>query len=172
MKDDYLIKRIRAGDENAAEELIRGYYPQIMRFCRWQCGNRELAEDLAQETFFRVFRSLDQYRKKGHFKAWLYSIAKSVCIDELRKRRVEREPGQDIADIGDEGNGIRQVEDEEEIRQLLSLLPEEQREALILHYMEGFTFREMGEILGIPGRTAQSRVNLALKNLRQKGERI
>ena len=85
---------------------------------------------------------------------------------------MEREPGQDIADIGDEGNGIRQVEDEEEIRQLLSLLPEEQREALILHYMEGFTFMEMGEILGIPGRTAQSRVNLALKNLREKGERI
>lgn len=172
MKDDYLIKRIRAGDEDAAEELIRRYYPQIMSFCRWQCGSGDIAEDLTQDTFFKVFRSLDQYRKKGHFKAWLYSIAKSVCIDELRKHRVETEPGQDIADIGDEGNGIRKVEDEEEIRQLLSLLPEEQREALILHYMEGFTFREMGEILGIPGRTAQSRMNLALKNLREKGERI
>lgn len=63
MKDDLLIKRIRAGDEDAAEELVRRYYIHVMRFCRWQCGIKDLAEDMTQETFFKVFRSLNQYRQ-------------------------------------------------------------------------------------------------------------
>lgn len=62
MVDELLIKRIRAGDEDASEILVRKYYLQIMRFCRWQCGNTDLAEDLAQETFLKAFKSLDQYR--------------------------------------------------------------------------------------------------------------
>ena len=59
--------------------------------------------------------------------------------------------------------------DENEIHELLSRLPDEQKEALILRYMDGFSYREMGDILNIPYRTAQSRVNLAIKTLRQKG---
>ena len=62
------------------------------------------------------------------------------------------------------------MEIEDEIRWLLSGLPDEQKEAMILHYMEGFSYREIGEILNIPYRTVQSRVNLAIKTLRQKGE--
>ena len=170
MKDDLLIKRIRAGDEDAAEELVRKFYAQVMRFCRWQCSNNDLAEDLTQETFLKVFKSLDQYSNRGHFKAWLFCVARSVCIDELRKRQIEYELNIDISEIGDEYDGIRHVEDEDEIHQLLSGLPDEQKEAIILHYMEGFSFREMGEILNIPFRTAQSRANLAIKALREKGE--
>ena len=169
MKDDLLIKRIRAGDEDAAEELVRKFYAQVMRFCRWQCGNNDLAEDLTQETFLKVFKSLDQYRNREHFKAWLFCVARSVCIDELRKDRIEYEPDIDISEIGDEYDGIRHVEDEDELYRLLSGLPDEQKEAIILHYMEGFSYREIGEILNIPYRTAQSRVNLAIKTLRQKG---
>ena len=169
MKDDLLIKRIRAGDEDAAEELVRKFYAQVMRFCRWQCSNNDLAEDLTQETFLKVFKSLDQYRNRGHFKAWLFCIARSVCVDELRKRRIEYEPDYDICEIGDNNDGIKNVEDEDEIRDLLSRLPTEQKEALILHFMDDFSYREMGDILNIPYRTAQSRVNLAIKTLRQKG---
>ena len=169
MKDDLLTKRIRAGDEDAAEDLVRRYYAQVMRFCRWQCNNNDLAEDLTQEVFFKVFRSLDQYRNRGHFKAWLFCVARSVCMDELRKRRIEYVPDYDICEIGDEYDCIKHVEDENEIRELLSRLSNEQKEALILHYMDGFSFREMGDILNIPYRTAQSRVNLAIKTLRQKG---
>ena len=129
-----------------------------------------LAEDLTQETFLKVFKSLDQYRNSGHFKAWLFCVARSVCVDELRKGRIEYEPDIDISEIGDEYDGIRHVEDEDEIHRLLSGLPDEQKEAIILHYMEGFSYREIGEIMNIPYRTAQSRVNLARKTLREKGE--
>ncbi|MCR5254734.1 MAG: RNA polymerase sigma factor [Acetatifactor sp.] len=169
MKDDLLIKRIRAGDEDAAEKIVRRYYAQVMRFCKWQCNNTDMSEDLTQETFLKVFRCLGQYKKRGHFKAWLFCVARSVCMDELRKRRIEYEPDTDICEIEDEYDGIRHAEDASEIRELLSHLPDEQKEALILRYMSGFSYREMGDILNIPYRTAQSRVNLAIKTLRQKG---
>lgn len=169
MKDDFLIKRIRAGDEDAAEELVRRYYAQVMRFCRWQCSKNGLAEDLTQETFLKVFRSIDRYRNRGHFKAWLFCVARNICMDELRKQQIEYEQDIDICEIGDEYDGIKHVEDENAIHELLSRLPDEQKEALILRYMDGFSYREMGDILNIPYRTAQSRVNLAIKTLRQKG---
>ena len=87
MKDDLLmIKWIRAVDEDAAEELVRKFYAQVMRFCRWQCSNNDLAENLTQETFLKVFKSLDQYRNRGHIKAWIFCVARSVCVDELRNR--------------------------------------------------------------------------------------
>ncbi len=171
MKDDLLIKHIRAGDEDAAEELVRRYYPGIMRFCRWQCGDIDLAEDLTQDTFYKALRCLDQYRKGEHFKAWLYSVAKSVCMDELRKHKPETDPDYDIYEIEDRNAGIQQIENEEAIKQMLSVLPGDQKEALTLRYMEGLSYREIGEVLGIPARTAQSRVNLALKLLRVKGEK-
>ena len=170
MVDELLIKRIRAGDEDASEILVRKYYLQIMRFCMWQCGNADLAEDLAQETFLKAFKSLDQYRKKGHFKAWLYSVAKSVCIDEFRKRRIESETTCDIYELGSDSLEIKRLEDDDEIRHMMANLPEDQKEALLLHYIEGFSYRQMGEILNIPYRTAQSRVNLAIKTLREKGK--
>ena len=132
MKDDLLIKRIRAGDEDAAEELVRRYYINVMKYCRWQFGINDLAEDLTQETFLKVFRSLNQYRQRGHFKSWLFCIARSVCIDELRKRRFEYEPDIDISEISDEYDGIGQVEDEDEICRLLSELTDEQKEVMIL----------------------------------------
>ena len=170
MVDELLIKRIRAGDEDASEILVRKYYLQIMRFCGWQCGNTDLAEDLAQETFLKAFKSLDQYQKKGHFKAWLYSVAKSVCIDEFRKRRIESETAFDIYELGSDSLEIKRLEDDDEIRHMMASLPKDQKEALLLHYIEGFSYRQMGEILNVPYRTAQSRVNLAIKTLRERGK--
>ena len=98
MKDDFLIKRIRTGDEDAAEELVRRYYAQVMRFCRWQCSKNGLAEDLTQETFLKVFRSIDRYRNRGHFKAWLFCVARNICMDELRKQQIEYEPDINICE--------------------------------------------------------------------------
>ena len=83
--DNVLINRVKAGDEDAAELLIRRYYPSILRYCRWHCPNMETAEDLTQETFIRLFRHLDEYKNRGTFKAYLYTIANHLCIDESRK---------------------------------------------------------------------------------------
>ena len=79
--DDELIEKIRHGDEQSAEELIRRYYSSILRYCKWHCYSLEKAEDLTQETFYRVFKNLSGY--KGDMKA-IIQIFESIPEDELR----------------------------------------------------------------------------------------
>ena len=88
VSDDELIEQIQLGNENAAEELIKRYYASILRYCRWHCSDSGEAEDLTQETFFKLFKNISQYKGKGKFKTYLYTIANHLCIDENRKVRL------------------------------------------------------------------------------------
>lgn len=165
MSDDELVKRIRQGDEAAAEELIRRWYPSVLRYCRWRLGRGDGAEDLTQETFLRLFRAMPGYRSGGRFKAYLFAIAGRLCIDELQRAvPVPLEEGERLAD---ERDGLRQTEDRDEIRRLLDALPPEQREAVVLRFGEGMTYRDIARATGCDMRTAQSRVRYALKNMRK-----
>lgn len=170
INDEELIKSIRAGDEVAAEELVKRYYSGILRYCRRHLSDQSLAEDAAQETFYRVFRSLMRYQDKDYFRAWIYTIARNICIDENKKKKDI--VLQETEDIGKESSEIRLIEDQDEIERLLTSLPDDQREAILLYFEEELTYKEIGKILGIPPRTAQSRVKNGLKKLkRQKGRK-
>lgn len=164
--DEELIKQIRAGDEEAADILVKRYYTDILRYCKRHIIDQNLAEDATQETFYRVFRSLMRYQDKERFRAWLYMIARNICIDENRKQKntipLESE------DIGEESNEIHQIENSDEIEQLLSVLPEEQREAILLYFEDELTYKEIGKILGIPARTVQSRVKNGIKAIKKR----
>ena len=85
LSDDKLIDQIKYGNERAAEELITRYYASILRYCRWHCSSVEKAEDLTQEIFYKLFKNISGYQGKRKFKAYLYTIANRVCIDESRK---------------------------------------------------------------------------------------
>lgn len=172
MSDDELIERIRAGDEEAAGELIKRYYTSILRYCCWHCHDLQKAEDLTQETFFRLFKNLSGYsngRKyigKKKFKAYLYTIANHLCIDESRK--VSLYPLENEADLVYECDEILRIENREEVRYLLSRLSPEQREAVILRFGQQLAFHEIAKITGCNLRTAQSRVRSALKIMRKE----
>ena len=97
LSDDELVEQILLGNENVAEELIKRYYTSILRYCRWHCSNLEKAEDLTQETFLKLFKNLSGYKGKKKFKAYLYTIANHLCIDESRK--VEFYPLEDEENI-------------------------------------------------------------------------
>lgn len=86
LSDDKLVEQIKCGDEQAAEELITRYYASILRYCRWHCSSVEKAEDLTQETFYMLFKNISGYKGKRKFKAYLYTIANRLCIDESRKK--------------------------------------------------------------------------------------
>lgn len=164
MKDEELLKGIHLGDENAAEELINRYYAPILRYCKSHCSDLTKAEDLTQETFLRVFRDIDSYEQRGSFRAYLYTIAHHLCIDENRKQTTFK-----IEDnISIEDNNLKKVEDRDQINFLLNLLNPAQREAIILHCGEQLSFREISQILDIPARTVQSRVRVALTILRKE----
>ena len=171
LSDDKLVEQIKCGDELAAEELIRRYYSSIMRYCRWHCSSVEKAEDLTQETFYKLFKNIYGYKGKRKFKAYLYTIANRLCIDESRKTPFY--PLEDKEIIVDECNEILRLEDKAEVNYLLSTLSSEQREAIILRFGEQLEFHEIAKIMGCNMRTAQSRVRNGLKIMRkeQKNER-
>lgn len=166
--DDALVEQIRLGDEKAAEELIRRYYTSVLRYCKRQCFNLEKAEDLTQETFLKLFKNLSGYKEKGKFKAYLYTIANHLCIDESRKMKecsLENE-----GEIRDECDGLCRIEDKSEVGYLLNVLSPEQREAVILRFGEELSFWEIAKVMGCNMRTAQSRVRNALKIMRKEQE--
>ena len=171
LSDDKLIEQIKCGDKQAAEELITRYYASILRYCRWHCSSEEKAEDLAQETFYKLFRNISGYKGKRKFKAYIYTIANRLCIDESRKKPLYSIEDEEI--IIDECNEILRLEDKEEINYLLSILSPEQREAIILRFGEQLEFHEIARVMGCNMRTAQSRVRNGLKIMRkeQKNER-
>lgn len=164
MNDDKLISQIQRGNKIYANELIERYYSSILRYCSWHCYNIDRAEDLTQETFFKVFRDIETYEHKGSFKSYLYTIAHHLCIDENRKHTTLELKD----DFPMEDSNLRQVEDRDQINFLLSLLSPTQREAILLRYGEQLSFREISKILGIPARTVQSRVRAALAILRKE----
>lgn len=164
LNDEKLILQIQRGDTEYANELIEKHYPSILRYCTWHCYNTDRAEDLTQETFLRVFRDIDSYEQRGSFRAYLYTIAHHLCIDENRKQTTF-----EIEDnISIEDNNLKKVEDRDQINFLLNLLNPAQREVIILHCGEQLSFREISQILDIPARTVQSRVRAALTILRKE----
>lgn len=171
MNDDELVEQIRLGDENAAEILINRYYAAILRYCKRHCFNQEKAEDLTQETFMKLFKNLSQYQGKRKFKAYLYTIASHLCIDESRKIEVYSLENEE--EIRYECDEMCRIENKSEINYLLNALSPEQREAVILRFGEQLGFREIAKVMGCNMRTAQSRVRNALKIMRkeQKNER-
>lgn len=166
MSDDELIDRIKGGDEAAAEELIDRYYAAILRYCGWHCSDPERAEDLTQETFLKLFRSLPRYKSKNKFKAYLYTIANRLCIDE--SRRMSFYSLEDAEEIAGGHNEIAQAENREELRRLLGVLSEVQREAVILRFGQELGFAEIAKVMGCSMRTAQSRVRNALRLMKRE----
>lgn len=116
----------------------------------------------------KLFKNLSGYKGKKKFKAYLYTIANHLCIDESRK--AEFYPLEDEENIVHEYNDIVRLEDRAEISYFLNFLSSEQREAVILRFGEQLSFGEIAKVMGCNMRTAQSRVRNALKIMRKEQE--
>ena len=160
-REDELFKRLNNGDHTALDELIRIYYPEILRYCLWHTSNRQTAEDAAQETFLKAVRYLDGYAHQGKFRAYLYKIAVNTCTDVWRQNK---NPVPSASEQYIE-SGFEQAESDISMKKLLGTLPDRQRELVILRYVHGFKIREISDILHEPLRTVQSRLRTAIKTL-------
>lgn len=178
--DEELLAAHIKGDEKAFEELIarhlKGVYSFVLRFV----GDDAEAEDIVQETFVKAWRSAKQYRvESSKFKTWLLRIARNSAIDFLRKRKhiafseFENEQGQNVlaetvpdpAALPDEL--FASAQDAQALRNALQKLSPGAREILLLHYTNGLTFLEIGEMLGEPQNTVKSRHHRAVLQLRK-----
>ena len=178
LSDVDLIGRAAEGDARALEVLYDRYSRVVFSFALRIVGDRELAEEILQEVFFRAWQQGAAFRaSRGTFVTWLLSITHNLAIDEVRKRRRRpqkadsEEPETILAAMADTG---ADVEDEvwlgalrETITGALDRLPAPQREALELAYYQGLTQREIADHLGEPLGTIKTRMRLGLQKLRE-----
>lgn len=172
--DARLAERIRAGQAEALGELYDRYASTALATALRVVGSREEAEDVVHEAFVAVWRKIDRFDAgRGALRAWLMTVVRNRAIDRVRGRR----PGMDIEDA-DERSLLRTGPNPTweaalarasaaEIQDALASLPDEQRRAVELAYFEGYTYREVAELTGVPAGTANGRLRLALAKLRE-----
>ena len=182
--DHDLIALARTGSEKAYRELLDRYQRPVFSLVYRMVRDRELAEDLAQETFVKVFNHLDRFNPKYKFSSWIFKIASNLAIDTLRKR----EPvtvsidGSRHAETAEEIESTRitvESKDEnpeqfleakelgQEIERAIGLLRPDYRTAILLRHVEGRAYEEIAEVMGVPLGTVKTFIHRARGELRE-----
>ncbi|MBW3627870.1 MAG: sigma-70 family RNA polymerase sigma factor [Gemmatimonadetes bacterium] len=182
--DHDLIALARTGSEKAYRELLDRYQRPVFSLVYRMVRDRELAEDLAQETFVKVFNHLDRFNPKYKFSSWIFKIASNLAIDRLRKREPDTVSldGSRHASTPDEVEATRitvESKDEnpeefleakelgEEIERAIGLLRPEYRTAILLRHVEGRAYEEIAEVMGVPLGTVKTFIHRARAELRE-----
>lgn len=159
---DQVAQRAASGDREAMAEIVRLFYSDVYRFCSRLVG-LDGADDAAQETFIIALKRVRDFRGDSSLKTWLLGIALNVTRNLSRKKTTLPLADWDYPASDDPSD---QLIGAEELRRALAKLSPEHREAVILHEMEGLTYDECGEILGVPAGTIKSRLFHAFRQLR------
>lgn len=172
--DAELIERCLQKDNAAWEAIVVRFRRKVFHIAYKFTGKHDQAEDLTQEIFLKVFKSLDRFHRDADFSTWLSSVARNYCIDHYRASKREREVvvedlvafDQAPATIG--SNPQRTLEDRDRRSFLLAgldRLPEKLREAVVLRDLQGLSYQEMADRLDLPEGTVKSRINRGREEL-------
>ena len=179
MTDDYtLIKAIQAGDHRAFESLVRRYQRQVANLIYVTMGSRDDVDDIAQEVFIRVHRSLPRFKFDASFFSWLYRITMNLCIDEIRKRKIRKVLSLDFL-TEDALEKSRKNKDHlmpsdlflteerhQVVRSALQRLKPEHRDVLVLREYKDLGYSEIAEALDISLEAVKSRIFRARSELK------
>lgn len=171
MNEKHLIRRCKRGDRQAFEALIRRYYDYVSGFLLKVTQDASLSQDLTQETFLKMIRSIESFDLGGKagMGTWLIAIAKNCYIDYLRKNRIVPEDVE-LLSISDGSNVADLVEQHLQYEQALTALdslPPEQGLAIRLKYVESLTLQEIAQRFGVPAKTIKSRIHEGTVKLRK-----
>lgn len=176
LPDELLARNVAAGRVDDFEELLRRYRHRVYRICYGMAGNAEDAEDWAQECFVRAYQQLGRYNPDLPFAPWLLKVASNTCINlaKARTNRQERlevgldEERKDLSPCSDPVQATLAAEEARQVWGAVASLPPTLRQAVTLRVLEGLSYREMAETLGVPLQTASSRVRRALTHIRER----
>lgn len=183
--DEMLMVRYKRGDRDAFIELVRRYERAIFNFARRYVISREGAADVTQETFLRVVKRSTDFRHESRLSTWLFSIARNLCVDELRKRRHRshvslEQPNGNGEELkarlsapssphtldGERGAANREMQ--QAIASAVDELPDDQREVFLLRQLGGVPFSEIASMTQSNENTVKSRMRYALDHLRER----
>ena len=176
-----LIKRAKKGNERAFEAIVRMYEVRVYSYAYHLLGNREDAQEIAQETFIKLWNALPDFREEASLSTYLLRIVKNSCFDFLRKKREEVLPLNERSSEGEEydrgltdddpehnpAEAFARKEQIETVRRAIAALPEDAREILVLREFQNLTYAEIGEILELEEGTVRSRLNRARIKLKK-----
>ncbi len=183
--DVQLMLCFKDGDEDGFRKLFSKYQTQIINFCFRFCSDRQLAEDLAQEVFLRVYRAAKRYRPKARFSTWIYRIAVNVCLNEsrkLKKRYLTQSIDRPFANADDQGNRLPEYQDEnqisadgmmasrqreEQIKAALKNLPKQQRVAVVLRIYNEFSYSEIASQMSVSEGKVKTLIFRGRQHLKQ-----
>ncbi|MDT8715721.1 RNA polymerase sigma factor [Clostridium sp. 19966] len=173
MEEKKLIKRCQSGDKDAFQKLITRYHPYVYKFLMKICQDENIAEDLVQETFMKIIRSIEKFdvHGKSKFSTYIITVCRNCYIDYYRKnkkllRNIPIDENLKIQCSNLEELIITKVT-AENIEKELEKLPEEQKIAIRMKYIEGMTLKEIGKELELESKTIKSRIHHGIIKLRK-----
>ena len=180
--DEELVARSRGGDAESFNQLILRWERPIYALAYRVIGREEDARDVVQETFLRAYRALPGFKGQAKFSSWLYRIALNLCHDWLRRQRraplVQVPEGMDPTELAADRQPSESIEDlvsrkelGAAVQEAMTLLPEEQRTAIVLKEYHGMTFQEIAELQECPLSTVKTRLYQGLSVLRRHLEK-
>jgi len=173
-----LVEEASTGNMPAFEKLVSLYGKKIFNYCYRMTGNKEDAEDTAQEVFIKAYRSLNGFKRNSRFSTWLYSIAHNACIDLQRKKKIIIVPieGHDddnknqVKELASDGLSVEDevlmTEKKNAVHLAIAKLRPEYRTVVLLREIDGLSYDEIAGVLNIPIGTVKSYISRARDELR------
>jgi len=178
---DVLIERCLRGDQHAWEIIVRQHWRKVFNVAYKFVGRHDAAEDLAQDIFLKIFKSLDTFDRRANFQTWLISVSRNLCIDHYRSVRKERETIDRQVNADDLAPASREVAPDTALeqrdlaillRKALERLPESLRMAVVMRDIQELSYQEIADRLGLPEGTVKSRINRGRRELARQIRRL
>ena len=178
---DTLIERCLTGDQAAWEAIVRQHWRKVFNVAYKFVGKHDEAEDLTQDIFLKIFKSLDTFDRRANFQTWLISISRNLCIDFYRSSKKERRTiardvnADDLSPISVEVGPLAALEQQDVaalLRQALHGLPPSLRTAVLLRDLQELSYQEIADRLNLPEGTVKSRINRGRKELARQVTRL
>lgn len=176
-----LVQMSRTGDRAAFKELVELYKDKLHRLAYRMTNNRHDSEDVVQETFMRVYMNLNHYDENQKFSTWIFRIGKNLCIDLLRKKKVDHSLDTGLGDEQDrtfyeklpsaEASPESRVllgEMQDQMRKVIDKLSDKYKTIVTLYYLHEMSLQEISDALGVPVTTVKSRLHRGREQLRKK----
>ena len=183
--DEVLMLRYQSGDRSAFGLLVRRHKTPIYNFILRQMRHMAVAEDITQDVFVRVVLNAAEFRHSSRFSTWVYTIARNLCIDHLRKMALRRHPsldqptqdGEDGPTLGERTRDEHHASEVDrvaigremsvQIQRAVEDLPEDQREVFLLREVGNVPFKDIADMIGVSENTIKSRMRYALERLQK-----
>jgi RNA polymerase sigma factor (sigma-70 family) len=163
-----LIRRCLRGDQAAWDMIVRQYWRKVFNTAYKFVGRHEQAEDLTQEIFLKIYKSLDTFDRRANFQTWLISVSRNLCIDHYRRVRKERQTidhqvdASELSPVSHEPSPMAGLERRDRVsllRQAMAKLPDTLRTAVLMRDIQEMSYQEIADTLRLPEGTVKSRIN-------------